>query len=489
MKHVYIYALFLFVLIACNKDTIDVKEDVVTDPPTEVKGPFVEGIIRNIVGEPMSQVVIDIYQDNKKIGSTQSDAKGKYHTIGTEIKGGTPVTLKYSKADFNTSFRRMTFEEDKGLKRNVHLASLESFKSQGTNEIKEIENPDSTFIKIFGYLKSASGEPIAGAKCYLSGRFIPELDWFNIYATAVSDENGYVELLAKKDSEFMLRAWYNMFPSRSISIGCNYLLHDSDTPLGPFSEEHQIQFANDAIIEKVTKTFKGKALKCNGDPVRNGKVNLSYRIDENHFFPYGQSFADSTFQFGPEGDFEITLSSCNYFHKGDYRELKAAFVLIEDNDAVDKTGTKTIDISQTTDFGIVELCDDPNEYPFDFDLTLGDESFSDFESSGDYFRSGKNTISASFTHIQGDIKREVFLKLENIAIGSVPIKHLIMNKYKILGENYFQQLGQSFNIKDSDLNCTITKIEDRYVYGNIDVDVDTPDGVKPLLVNFKIYDK
>ena len=490
MKNLYFIFIAILFFTACNKDSIVIDKKTEIDPPVEIDGAFIKGIVTSITGDKLEGVAIDIYQDNKKIGRTFSGNNGKYSTHSIPLNPEKTVTVKYSKDNFENKYRRFDFDETTKYEKDIIMG----FKPD-SGDVKltdfELTNPsDTSYIKLYGYAKLADGTPVAGVKCtalweYQLFSFPPRvLLLIKEYTTDYSDADGYFELLVPRNKDIYFNAEKTRYPDQLLSCieRFSYLDPDSELndysfqKLGAFDMDTEVQLKDDIVFETISSHVTGKAYRCDGTPVAHGTLIVGITI--LNWFPIVTKKIEN-YEFGPNGEFSVDLETCPPDNpQGGYKIL----VNIKDTD-VNFFNVEQFEYNEYADIGQINLCYDDNDYPDDFEMTLGTLT-RQYPQGGDDARSGENNLQTGFYYKDGDYEEAVFLIIDNIHTGIVPVTRFEM--WKI---NKHVVYETTFKAKPEDVTVTITKIEDKYVYGNLTGNVNTPEGRKPVSATFKIYNK
>lgn len=481
---------------SCLKDEI-YSESVIENSPPIKKNPIeVSGIVKNQDGKTVSSASVKFFQNGKLVGETLTDINGAYNADKIPLNPDLEITIEYKKQDFDFKYRRINPDVNKALSLNVILGKYES-----NNEIqissKELLNPtDTNLIRIFGHVKLMNGTPIKGVKCLAVWAYTKYSS--NIWAidessTDFSDESGYFEILVPKNKTLHLSMKYLRYP-KNIFAQCPVQFQILNNPsndlpsgssfnnIGELSSDHQVITRNDVEFETIFTTLRGRALRCDGSPVRKGILMGGITIFNT--FPVAFN-VDSNYVFGPNGEFEIYIETCE---NDQYQDI-GSVIQIQDTEATLRGSQNINSISNETNIGEILLCEDLKDYYDKLELKLGSSDLKQYLNGGDNPSSGKFNIRSSFNVHDGTLGEDIFLIFENYSIGIVPITRLEMWKSRKKTNDIWEVYETTFEATPNDVVLTITKIEPPYVYGNVSGTVVTPQGVKSIHIDFEIYDK
>ena len=490
------------IFLGCHKDQITSDTTEVINPPDKIGIVNIEGITKNIDGVILRNTEVSVYQNNKKVGTVYSNQDGFYTTKTLPIDPEQDVTLEYKKDELSVKYRRFTVGNSEKIISNPLLGKAEQ--EDVSQEDGYLANPsDSNFVKIYGYTLLADGTPVRGVSC--SGIWDYQI-LLNEYLYSYegtkdfSDENGYFELLVPRGKEIFFNTFYLRYPESTFgqcniqfqNLQSNPLENWKYNQLGIFDNDHQIQLRNDIVIDLIMVTVKGRALNCNGTPLTSGilrgSIGHTLGSGPNGLILPATSFVDSNFIFGPNGEFEFYAETCrrpndNYgisvrVSNGDFEGWLQKFDLIEPDN-----------------IGDVSLCIDNRDFPDEFTLKLGNDPIKSYPYGGDNATSGLNKLYTGFHLYEsrtldiGGLNESVYFATESVALGIQPIVRLEMWKLRKIAPANSEVYETTFDAKPEDVILTITKMEDNYVYGTINGNVDTPQGKKSLDITFKIYNK
>ena len=492
----FILLLLLLTLGSCHKDSIYSEMDEEVSPPILVEATYIVGEVKNTNGQAIAGAHISVYQNEKKIGELFSDQNGKYSTANLPIDPSYEVTLEFQKEAYDTKYRRIVAMPKDKVEINATMGIKQA--PDGSEYKSEVLlNPsDTNYVKLWGYAKLQDGTPIKGVYCTVVWKYTIIGDkyfWFQGSARDYSDENGYFELLVPKDSTMHFRTSYTRYP-KNILAQCPVQFQNLDHPsaglpptygfndLGKLYADTEVVLRNDIVFETIGTRVIGIASRCDGSPVQHGIIN-GYLMHMG-LFPVAINF-DSNYVFGPNGEFELLLETCN---NDQYTNL-AVNIIIEDTDAKFKGRITNTNFQAQMDVGSFTLCEDLKDYPDKFEVKLGDDPLRVYEVGGDSPSSGVNNLVIGFNKNDGTYGEDIFLLVDNIDLGVIPIKRLELWKDKKIGDKLWEVYETTFDAKPEDVVLTITKMEGKYVYGNVNGVVNTPQGPKELMIDFEIYNK
>ncbi len=491
------------IFLGCHKDQITSDSTEVIDPPNEIGTVAIQGTIKNIDGVILRNTEVSVYQKNKKVGIVHSDNSGFYTTKTLPIDPDQDVTLEYKKDTLSIKYRRFTVGNSEKITANSLLGKAEN--KNVTQEDKALANPsDSNFVKLYGYTLLADGTPVRGVS--LSAIWDYELFFdHNLVGydgtKDFSDENGYFELLVPRGKEIFLNTFYVRYPQSFLdqchiqfqNLQSNPLERWRYNNLGTFVDDEQIQLRNDIVVDLIMVTVKGKALNCDGTPIVSGILRGS--VGEvlgsgtpNQIVFSGNSFVDSNYVFGPNGEFEFYVETC--------RKPNASYGIVARVKSLDFEGSiQKFNLIEPENIGNVNLCIDNRDFPDEFTLKLGNDPAKSYTYGGDYSASGMGKLQTDLSINNwksvniGDLNESVYFTTKSVALGIQPVINLELWKMRITSVKTSEVYEETFKAKPEDVVLNITKMEGNYVYGTIIGNVDTPQGNQTLDITFKIYNK
>lgn len=478
-------------IIGCQKDSITSDVTEVINPPTQIGTVNIQGTIKNIDGVILRNTEVSVYQDNKKVGTVTSNAEGFYSTKSLPIDPDLDVTLEYKKDDLSIKYRRFTIENSEKIISNPILGKAEA--ADVTLDEDALVNPsDTNYVKIFGYTKLADGTPVRGVSCRAVWEFLligNNQLWEKQSNIDFSDENGYFEILVPKGKIIFLNTFYLRYPEESgqchlefQNLENNELIKWRYNKLGIFNNDQEIFLRNDITIELNMVVIKGRALNCDGTPLVTGILSGYIGETLGGYIYTGNSFRDSNYVFGPNGEFEFYLEGC--------KQENITYGLRVYINAGEFSGRlEKFDLVNTENVGNINLCYDHRDFPDEFTMKLGDDPVKIYTEGGDLPTSGLDQIWTGFGIDDGQFGEDVYFITDNVALGVQPIKTLEMWLSKKQSNNSWLVYEKPFIAKPEDVVLNISKMEGNYVYGSIDGKVDTKSGLKTINITFKIYNK
>jgi hypothetical protein len=480
-------------LVGCNKDKIVTDIDEQIDPPIEIGLIDIKGVIKSTNGVLLPDVIVSVHQNGKKIGSILSDQRGTYSTKSLPIDPLIPVTLEYQKQGLIVTYKRFDADNLPTKIYNPLLGKIGNDISVSFENLVLSSPSDTNLIKIWGYTKLANGTPVRGVQCYAGWEYRlynPNFLGMKTGVSTYTNDDGYFELLVPKNKLIYLSTFYQKYPDAFL-MECQLAFQNLDenplkkfgfNEIGPFNDDTEVLIRKDINVDIIMLNIKGRALRCDGSPVKNGYLE-GYIYSYQGAISIGyRSYIDSNYIFGTNGEFQFYIEAC----KQPGKEYGIGAV-VKENYFEGQIQVPNIDHPE--DLGEAKLCKDNTDYPDEFSLKLGNDPVINYLNGGDFPLSGKENIQAGFHNYNGNLEESVYLTIKNIAIGIQPITSMEMWRSKKISEGLYEVYEKPFIAQPSDVVLTITKIEDPYVSGTISGMVNTTQGAKNLEVIFKIYNK
>lgn len=496
MRTVFILFLMSILHLGCHKDLIITDISDVTDSPAEIGSVNIEGVIKDYNGVNLPNTTVSVFQNNLKAGMILSDNVGRYSTSTIPLDPDLPLTIEFQKNNLNIKYRRILPGSDEIITINPVMGKSTQPDIQIDNFV--FQNPsDSNLVKIYGFTKLADGTPVKGVKCSAVWDFTTFGNGLMIHQNSrdYTDENGYFELLVPKNTEIFFNVTYIRYYEDP--LGQCHIEFQNLTPntlekwnfnhLGIIQADKQILLREDISLDLIMVTVKGKALFCNGNPVQTG-ILRGYlgpiMGNEPEMVVFGTNrFIDSSYVFGPNGEFEFYIEGCR-------KENKEYGIIVNIESENFEVIYEEFNLENADNLPPINLCIDNRDFPDVFDLQLGSDPVKKFINGGDRPTSGEGHIISHFEIQNGNLKEIITFEVENIHLGKQPIKLLKLQK-SILdpGYSYWRVYETTFDSAPDDVELNITKIEDQYVYGTISGNVDTVSGNKSINITFEIYNK
>ena len=162
--------------------------------------------------------------------------------------------------------------------------------------------------------------------------------------------------------------------------------------MGAFSSDQEIFLRNDITIELNMVVIKGRALNCYGTPLVSGNLwgflGETLGSSPSGIILPGNSFRDSNYVFGPNGEFEFYLEGCKR-QNANY----GIGIIIKSNEFEGRI--LKFDLIDTENFGNINLCYDNRDFPDEFTMKLGDDQVKIYTEGGDNPTSGIDNQSPS----------------------------------------------------------------------------------------------
>lgn len=493
MRKIFYLALWALMWTACGDDAITTTTSSHIDPPEEV-GLVMKGTVERIDGSPNAGVTVNFHQAGKLLGTTQTDEKGNYSSLGVEIDSLQPVTVEYAKTDISPNYRRPS-----NASQAMHIVYDRDFADSSSYQIYSLENPsDSNWVKLYGTVVGADGLPIKGARAKVFWEYFGSgfAVWIVAFSETYTDMNGYFELLVPKGVELYSKVehfiaspigdnGYVMNCIRNFNEGGEIFQYLSDYEvLNPIQEDTELQTRNDLHLNKGFFTFSGIAQHCDGTPVDVAQLAVSKE------FSFYSRFQDDEYHFGPNGEFEVEVPICGL--DDDFNRAEYAALSISTEDYRFSSGGP-IQAEGMYDFGVVQLCLDNRDYADSISVKFRSSEFEVFASGGDNQRSGAENIHSGFSIYDSDTHhRSLYLGIKDIQLGENPVAWIRYWKSENEdGDIVWETYEKPFDVDNPpNLVANITSIDGNYVHGSVTGTVMTDAGQEEALeINFSIYNK
>ena len=313
MKHThFLYLLLLALSLAtgCRKESIEIEEHTVVQPPDEVTTTALSGVIRNEFG-PLPNTAVDVYQGETLAGTVYTDAQGAFSTAGIALPIGATITLYAQKETYISAAKRVVASQPtiEGLKMRMSKATNTQF------PVTLLANPgDTDLVMVSGYVTDATGMPVSDISVALLWNIRSDgVSTFEADGGAMeTDENGYYETLVPKDSVLYFNALQSNFTQFTSNCEGGFLnaadiwyfnFYPFDI-VGPFTTDTQLPALTNAYRPQNVAVVSGKVLDCNGNPVSNGFVRLIFPTS-------GPVFISTNIELHPDGTFSHALDLCS----------------------------------------------------------------------------------------------------------------------------------------------------------------------------------
>ncbi len=492
MKKIFFLFGMVILMISCDKENITFEDSTFVSDPEEIKWPFVYGQIFSENGETMSNVQVEVFQNDTLVGTVFSDTQGKYSTHLIKTDPDYSVTIKYHKQDYANKYRRFEFETSHYSNKDIVIGK-ETSSVEITKEIYELTNPaDTNLIKIYGYARLSDGTPVSGVSCEAVWQYLKLTNVLLIqkYTRDFSDADGYFELLVPKNRIIHFQAYINRYPQQILApcfewftdvngVGAISQWHYME--LGKFESNYNAKLREDIEFLTLSGNVKGKVVSCDGNPISIGKLRISINYKNFYFWNVLQQ---DQFTFSPNGEFNVHFETCPVENTspGDY-----SIRVFVDDPMSKYSGEKELEFSEVTDLGMINLCIDNNEYPGEFDMIIGSDKRY-FSRAFDNPTKGKDKLDIYFNYEDGNVIEYIILATDQVNTGVVPVLHFKYWKGLDNG-SYIEIVEKTFEAKPEDVIMTITKIENDYVFGQVTGEVDTPQGRKSVSGTFRVFNK
>jgi len=275
--------LLLFVgMTSCNKEEITIEDpEIIFDPPEEIEYPIAKGIVKDEDGT-LANAKVAVYQLGDLKGETFSNADGEYTTIGIETIFGEDLIIKFSKEEYNSSYRKRSKEVLKNSFLDVELTTND-------NDIDTEPLIDGIFeyISFSGYIKDLDGNPNdAKISAFLQSPYLDEdgsTYIVNISYISQTDSDGYYELVLPKEA-FNLKVGifsdtycYDTFTEEEVEVPLGL-----GEPMGPFTEDVVLQDYINPRTSAPLVELSGQVVNCDGSQAIWPEVEI-HTIAEDGF--------------------------------------------------------------------------------------------------------------------------------------------------------------------------------------------------------------
>ncbi len=483
---------------SCHEDTILTSIDEELENPTVVDGFFITGTITDMFGNPLRDTEVAIYQDGILIGTTYSDDEGSYTTASLDINPTLETILKYEKSDFQEKFRSFSFDQEEEIVKNVTLASEEVNASISESTLS---TPlDTSLVLIYGYTRFSNGDPVAGVQCRSVWEFIELTSNFFIFqgtSADISDDDGYWEMYVPKDMSVFFQALFGfgdfgstcrfdfapvlpLAPNSLGQLGLPYI------DLGQFQGDTEVITNPNVDLDLRNVTVSGKIERCDGSPIEAGSltISLGQLFFEDLILP-SETVKFEDYPFGPNGEFEVSLATCENTNTEWGVSVSAHDTIINWN------AYQSYNYEEELDIGALNLCWDRNDYPGFIEVIIDQDTIITDNNYNDNVTSGIGTLLTGADKQEGEVRTSFFIAMEDIQVGENILTRLEMwHSQQEDSEGPFTVFDKPFNERPAmDAFAEITSIEDQWVEGYVDGKVNTTTGQKDIKVNFRIYDK
>jgi hypothetical protein len=278
MRTLTIFSFFLVLMLtSCRKESLTLIDEVETENPQPIAGAFFKGQVTLPNGKA-DGAKVEVYQNEKLIGTVVSDATGAFNTLGIKIDTASHVTFAVKYDDFNIRAKRVS-----GNSKTQDLGKIMLSKDQVIpTEQTYLNNPGSNdLIVISGYVKNTAGQPALADVLVIYN--ITEIAPFTYEAQGdgiATDENGYYEFLMPKNQTFYYYVQQSLCNPRLLTADQERIF-DGAFPvekIGPFITNVTLPALNNALanvdgIEEQEVSFITSGLTCDGNIVTNGMID------------------------------------------------------------------------------------------------------------------------------------------------------------------------------------------------------------------------
>lgn len=281
-KYILIVLSFMFIITACRKEEITEIDTTTVSDPTKIDGLLFKGLITDGT-QIISEALIDVYQNEKLVGTVKSNEKGEFVTHPLKLDKDGEVTFYAQKDKYVSYARRLKGEQGKINESNMRLVPVA--KALIVPEV--LENPGSAnLIAVSGQVFKTNGAPEVDAGVLLLYDLVPTTDGFTAEGGLVfTDENGYYEMLLPQDQQFHYlvlsrQGCATSTPILTISeqdfLGIGFQL------VGPFNLNTILPTLNNGPLGNdlvgINFSIDGVIKDCQGLPLFNGKADIEIKI-------------------------------------------------------------------------------------------------------------------------------------------------------------------------------------------------------------------
>ncbi len=461
--------ILLFIFSSCHKEEIIIDKKDVIDPPVEINNALFSGrIIHDNNG--VAGADIYIYQNGEKLGKVVSDQDGYYSTKDFELEIGKDVTFEIKTKEYLTKIRRES--SDKIIYKNKNFVLYSSF--SGAFDYNLPEDPgDTNLVKIYGTLVDENGTYLQNIGCnsIWNVKKITPNEYTADGASDITDENGYFEILVPKYV-------YMYFFSFSKDSECPQFINinDVDTILfdfplqeiGELVSDFEVFSKKNFVLNQVSVDLNGQFQDCSGIPINKGDVDITINTI-NSFNHIIYSHAIHT-KIDNDGNFNISTKLC--------KENRLKIEVLVTNDTYNNRLGQYKEFTYQNEMinaGVFMACDDYNLY---------DNKLKNFRIGNLYSIESQNVLK-EYSHKMNFTKRKNIEKgIDFKGSASVyPSQKIIKSFIRItdikIGINnidYFE-IGMNrpwgFRAENGELIANVSKIENDFIYGTIEGEVET----------------
>lgn len=298
--------LLLVGITSCNKEEITIEDpEVIIDPPEEIEYPVARGIIKDENGT-LANAKIDVYQLGELMGNTFSNFDGEYSTIDIETIQGEDLVIKFSKEDYNSSYRKRSLDILKSNSLDVELVT-----NDGASGYPQLFPGITEYVSMSGYIKNSDGNSgFAKIKAELTAIYYDDgvvggQGVYNISYSEITDGNGYYELILPLESSNLRVVILNdEYCTDYLTEQLVGSVHGLAEPMGPFTED--VILPDYTVYNRTSAPLlelAGQVTNCDGSISVWPSVEL-YLIAEDGFTVV------NSLEIGTDGSFFYSDAEC-----------------------------------------------------------------------------------------------------------------------------------------------------------------------------------
>ncbi len=290
MKQFSLYFLVILLsILSCRKESLTDIHNIDTEDPKEIEGVLFKGAVTNS-NIKIPNAEIEVYQNEKLVGTVMSNENGNFNTLGLKLELDSPVTFSVNKEGFPSQAKRRT-EFNKVGEVNFNLyQNLDTL-----NTIQNNPNPASSdLVTLGGYIYDSDQKPIKDVIVYafhdsIRSTIFP--GWTYTGESTATDADGRFDMIVPNNKPIIFRVVQSIcmpttpppFSSSNIITSRRLEILDSNTEMGAL-----ITPGEQALFIPENVNFRGRALDCEGNIVKNGRllIQLIYDNQIKEYFSY-----------------------------------------------------------------------------------------------------------------------------------------------------------------------------------------------------------
>jgi len=273
----------MFIITACRKEEITEIDTTTVSDPTKIDGLLFKGVLTDGT-KALSEVSVDVYQNEKLVGTVKSNEKGKFVTHPLKLDKDGEVTFYAQKAKYVSYARRLKGQQGKINELSMRMVSV----TEALIVPEALENPGSaSLISISGQVFKTNGAPEVDAGVLLMYDIVEIPNEISGKGSFVfTDQNGYYETLLPKNQVFH----YLVFANQDECDKGEIVLTPQEVKLldlyfkliGPYTTNVTLPTLNNAPVpsnkQEVKLTVDGVFNNCQGGRLDAGTAEVEVQI-------------------------------------------------------------------------------------------------------------------------------------------------------------------------------------------------------------------